>query len=79
MKGKEERTNTEHKRRGDGKRFTGLHVLCQPDKEDSPHLNEPKWLEENLNEMGAAGNKWSSRDFKTVTLEIISTGVSRPR
>lgn len=63
LKGEEERTNTEHKRRGDGKRFTGLHVLCRPDKEDTPpHLNELKWLEENLNEMGAAGNEWSSGD-----------------
>lgn len=44
-----------------------------------PHLNEPKWLEENLNEMGAAGNDWSSsrRHQNSETLEIISTGVSR--
>lgn len=78
LKGEEERTNTEHKRRGGGKRFTGLLVLCPPDKEDSPpHLNELKWLEENLNEMGAAGNDRPSGDFSTVPLEIISTGVSR--
>lgn len=66
------------KRRGDGKRFTGLHVLCRPDKEDSPpHLTELKWLEENLNGMRAAGNDRSSRDLNTLPLEIISTGVSR--
>lgn len=80
MKGGQKRPNAEHKRRGDGKRFTGLRVLCRPDKVDSPpHLNEPKWLEENLNEMGAAGNDWSSsrRHQNSKTLEIISTGVSR--
>lgn len=70
------------KRRGNGKRFTGLHVRCQPDKEDCPlHLNELKWLQESLNEMVATGNDWTSsqRPQNSWTLGIISTRVSSPR